>query len=73
MALQSRGPRVNFLGPENEAALESTEMLAGAYRNHGQWEEAEQLEVQVLNSRKTKLGEDHPNTLTSMANLALMY
>jgi hypothetical protein len=29
--------------------------------------------VQVLEARKTKLGSDHPNTLTSMANLACTY
>ncbi|KAK4221280.1 hypothetical protein QBC38DRAFT_377391, partial [Podospora fimiseda] len=33
-------------------------------------EEAEKLEVQVMETRKTKLGADHPDTLTSMANLA---
>jgi hypothetical protein len=31
------------------------------------------LEVQVLEMSKTKLGEDHPDTLTSMANLASTY
>lgn len=36
----------------------------------GRWEEAEQLEAQVIETRKTKLGADHPSTLTSMANLA---
>ncbi|KAJ5128088.1 hypothetical protein N7448_008867 [Penicillium atrosanguineum] len=34
---------------------------------------AEQLEVQVMETRKTKLGEDHPDTLTSMANLAFTW
>ncbi len=36
----------------------------------GRWEEAEKLDVQVMETRKTKLGADHPDTLTSMANLA---
>ncbi|KAF3007144.1 hypothetical protein E8E15_000324 [Penicillium rubens] len=44
-----------------------------APRYSGLWDEAEQLEVQVMETRKTKLGEDHPDTLTSMANLALTY
>ncbi|KAG9249446.1 uncharacterized protein F5Z01DRAFT_746111 [Emericellopsis atlantica] len=44
--------------------------LAATYRNQGRWEEAEALEVQVMETRKTKLGADHPDTLTSMANLA---
>ncbi|CAI7580765.1 unnamed protein product, partial [Penicillium glandicola] len=40
------------------------------FRNQGRWEEAEQLDVQVMETRKTKLGVYHPDTLTSMANLA---
>ena len=33
----------------------------------------EKLEMDVMNARKTKLGSDHPSTLTSMANLAATY
>jgi hypothetical protein len=44
--------------------------LAATYRTQGRWEEAEQLDMQVVETRKTKLGEDHPGTLESMANLA---
>ncbi|KAL8364658.1 hypothetical protein RB595_003778 [Gaeumannomyces hyphopodioides] len=44
--------------------------LASLYRDQGRWEEAEKLEVEVMETRKTKLGVDHPDTLTSMANLA---
>ncbi|BDD58982.1 hypothetical protein MAP00_004217 [Monascus purpureus] len=36
----------------------------------GRYNEAEQLEIQVMESRKTVLGPEHPDTLTSMANLA---
>jgi tetratricopeptide (TPR) repeat protein len=42
-------------------------------REHGDWNNAEQLEVQVLDMRKKLLGAEHPNTLRSMANLALIY
>ncbi|KAK4194106.1 hypothetical protein QBC40DRAFT_188947, partial [Triangularia verruculosa] len=41
--------------------------------NQGRWEEAEKLFVQVMETRKTKLGADHPDTLTSMANLAFTW
>ena len=41
--------------------------------NQGRWEDAEQLKVQVIETRKTKLGADHPSTLTSMANLAFTW
>ena len=35
--------------------------------------EAEALEVVVMEKRKHALGEEHPDTLTSMANLASTY
>jgi tetratricopeptide repeat protein len=47
--------------------------LASTYRNQGRWEEAEKLEVQVMETRKTKLGADHPDTLTIMNNLAFTW
>jgi TRAP-type mannitol/chloroaromatic compound transport system substrate-binding protein len=47
--------------------------LTSTYGYQGWWEEAEKLEVQVMETRKTKLGADHPDTLTSMASLAFTY
>ncbi|SPO03831.1 related to D-ribulokinase [Cephalotrichum gorgonifer] len=44
--------------------------LASTLWNQGRWEEAERLEVQVMETRKTKLGADHLSMLTSMGNLA---
>ncbi|KAF1935093.1 hypothetical protein EJ02DRAFT_362259, partial [Clathrospora elynae] len=44
-----------------------------AYGLGGRWEDAKKLEVQVMETFKTKLGADHPDTLTSMANLASTY
>jgi hypothetical protein len=38
--------------------------LASTYRNQGRWNEAEQLEVQVMDMRKKLLGAEHPDTLT---------
>jgi hypothetical protein len=52
------------------STLISMANLASTYRNQGRWEEAEKLLVQVMETRKTKLGADHPSTLTSMNNLA---
>ena len=40
--------------------------LAATYWNQGRWNEAEQLEVQVMNIRKKLLGAQHPDTLSSM-------
>jgi hypothetical protein len=36
----------------------------------GQWNKAEELQVQAVAMRRRMLGEEHPDTLTSMANLA---
>jgi tetratricopeptide (TPR) repeat protein len=39
----------------------------------GRWDEAEKVSLQVIKIRNEKLGADHPSTLTSMANLAIIY
>ena len=41
--------------------------------NQGRWDEAEKLEVEVMETRKTKLGADHPDTPTSTNNLAFTW
>ena len=40
------------------------------YWQQGRSDEAEQVEVQVLELRKSVLGDKHPDTITAMANLA---
>ncbi|KAF4615876.1 hypothetical protein G7Y89_g15240 [Cudoniella acicularis] len=49
------------LGEEHPSTLTSMANLASTYRNQGRWDEAEELEVQVMETRKTKLGADHPD------------
>jgi hypothetical protein len=44
--------------------------LGTIYSYEGWWADAERFRLQVMETRKTKLGEDHPDTLTSIANLA---
>jgi hypothetical protein len=44
--------------------------LGSTYSRQGKWNEAEPLEVQVLDMCKKLLGAEHPDTLRSMANLA---
>ncbi|KAL2820415.1 hypothetical protein BJX63DRAFT_418491 [Aspergillus granulosus] len=39
----------------------------------GRWNEAKELDVQVMETSKTVLGDKHPITLSSMANLAATY
>jgi Tetratricopeptide repeat len=59
------------LGPECSDTLISTGSLASTFWKQGQWTEAEKLEVQVLEMRKTVLGPEHrPDTLISMWHLA---
>jgi Tetratricopeptide repeat len=47
--------------------------LASTYRNQGRWTQAEELDVQVMETRKRLLGPEHPGTLTSMNNLAYTF
>ncbi|KAL8815792.1 MAG: hypothetical protein Q9223_005111 [Gallowayella weberi] len=47
--------------------------FALAFSEAGRWKEAEELEVQVMETSQRVLGEEHPDTLTSMANLASTY
>ncbi|KAL2803369.1 hypothetical protein BJX63DRAFT_440189 [Aspergillus granulosus] len=72
------------LGAEHPDTLSSMANLASTYSNQGRWNEAEKLKVQVMETRKTLnmqvmetfktvLGAEHPDTLTSMHNLAYTY
>src|SRR5205809_1930161 len=47
--------------------------LASTYWNQGRLKEAEELMMQVTETRKRVLGQEHPDTLTSMHNLAYIW
>ena len=49
-----------LVGKEHPDTLISIGSLASTYREQGRWNEAEQLEVQVMNIRKKLLDEEHP-------------
>ncbi|KIX10040.1 uncharacterized protein Z518_01121 [Rhinocladiella mackenziei CBS 650.93] len=53
--------------------LTSMANLASTYRNQGRWQEAEELDVQVMETSSRVLGAEHLDTLTSMTNLASTY
>jgi hypothetical protein len=57
------------LGADHPSTLTSMDTLASTFWNQGRLEEAEELFVQVMETRKKKPGADHPSTLTSMNNL----
>jgi hypothetical protein len=48
--------------------------MATTYRSQGpgRWKKGEELELQVLETRKRVLGGEHPDTLTSMRSVASM-
>ncbi|RYN15861.1 hypothetical protein AA0115_g12732, partial [Alternaria tenuissima] len=58
---------------DDEERLELASKCAIALYSDGRYEEAEELEVQVMETRKRVLSDEHPDTLTSMGNLALTY
>ena len=47
--------------------------ISTVYFYEGRWKEAEELDMQVVETGKRVLGEEHPDTLRSMANLASTY
>ncbi|RYP10705.1 hypothetical protein DL764_000495 [Monosporascus ibericus] len=46
---------------------------AGFFLYQGQWKDAENFQMQATELRREVLGKEHPDTLTSIANLALTY
>ncbi|CAN9280448.1 unnamed protein product [Alternaria alternata] len=58
---------------DDEDRLELASKCAMVLYSDGRYEEAEELEVQVLETRKRVLSDEHPDTLSSMANLASTY
>ncbi|USP76210.1 kinesin light chain 3 [Curvularia clavata] len=57
----------------DEKILNLASKCARTLFSDGRYKEAEELNVQVMQTRKRVLGEEHPNTLTSMGNLASTY
>ena len=62
--------RKELLGLDDVGTLRGLSLLATVLSYQGQWKEAEELKVQVMETWKRVLGQEHPSTLTSMANLA---
>jgi tetratricopeptide (TPR) repeat protein len=58
---------------EEHKRLELARKCAMTLYSDGRFEEAGELEVQVMETSSRALGEDHPDTLSSMANLASTY
>jgi tetratricopeptide (TPR) repeat protein len=58
---------------DDEDRLELASKCAIALYSDGRYEEAEELQVQVMQMRNRVLSDEHPHTLISMANLASTY
>ena len=58
MSVQAMKVRRKILGQEDEDTLFSMAMVGLAYKLRGRWDRAETLEVQVMETRKKKLGAD---------------
>jgi len=65
--------RRRVLGAEHPSTLTSMSNLASTYSNRRQWKEAEELEMQVIETSLRVLGTDHLDTITSMSKLVSMY
>ncbi|KAF2188857.1 HET-domain-containing protein [Zopfia rhizophila CBS 207.26] len=63
----------DLMKQEDEAGIELTWKCAMSLHSDGRYNEAEELFAQVMETRKRVLGAEHPDTLTSMANLASTY
>lgn len=62
-----------MLREEHPDTLGSQANLALICLNQVWWKEAEELGVQVMQTRKRVLGDKHPDTLNSIVNLASTY
>ena len=65
--------RSQVLDKEDDDVLSAMHNLALMYTVQGQWEDAEKLNGQVLNTRLKALGAEHPHTLISMSNLTNVF
>jgi tetratricopeptide (TPR) repeat protein len=60
-------------GDEDKERLELAHKCAMALYSDGQYNGAEELQVQVMQTTKRVLGNEHPDTLNTMGNLAATY
>jgi tetratricopeptide (TPR) repeat protein len=58
---------------ENTKTLQAMHLIGSSLRNCGRLKEAQEIEEKVLEVRRHIFGEEHPDTLCSMQNLAITY
>ncbi|KAI0543458.1 hypothetical protein F4679DRAFT_577614 [Xylaria curta] len=57
----------------HSSTLSNMATMASIYRSRGQWDAAEKLEMEVMETSSAVLGPEHSATLNSVANLASIY
>ncbi|KAF2202567.1 hypothetical protein GQ43DRAFT_501381 [Delitschia confertaspora ATCC 74209] len=65
--------RKSIFRGEHPDMLTSMGSLASILTNQGWWKEAEELEVQAIDTIKRILGEEHPDMLVSEINLIFTF
>ncbi|KAL4751018.1 hypothetical protein BDW72DRAFT_193288 [Aspergillus terricola var. indicus] len=65
--------RENEFQEHHDQYIDFIENVGACLNTDGRYNKAEELLVQVMETRKQVLGPEHPDTLTSMANLASTY
>ncbi|QYT02969.1 Kinesin light chain [Trichoderma simmonsii] len=73
MVTKSKKARERKLGKDDEGTLLSIGLLASIISLQGRWDEAEQLQVQVMETYKTAFETNHPKKFSIMGQLALTY
>ena len=66
------GEAEHIFGLEGKETLVNVGIMASVLLDQGKYEEAVRLNRRALAGWEEKLGEDYPDTLTSMNNLALV-
>lgn len=64
---------LRMLEQKHPDTLISIANLASTYGNQEQWKKAEELKIQMIETRKRMLRQKHPDILTSIVNLMLIY
>lgn len=62
----------SFLGKMAQYMLERGNLVVRIL-DQGQWKGAEELQLQVVKTRSNVLGKEHPDTLTSVSNSAMIF
>ncbi|KAJ4288935.1 hypothetical protein N0V90_011276 [Kalmusia sp. IMI 367209] len=68
-----REAHLHGLGLNNEGMCSVWKTVGHVYFEEGWWKDVEKLDVQLMETSKTKFGHDHPDTLDHTHNLATTY